>query len=115
MPQTKFLLSLAFHPIQRGIGCAQKFVDARAVLGIYGKADADGNSGLLAVTLQLLADSESGLGCFGFARLRKNQSKLIAAIPRRSINRPAAATQGCAQTLDGPASCQVPILIVDFL
>ena len=31
MPQTKFLLSLALHPIQRGIGCAQKFVDARVM------------------------------------------------------------------------------------
>ena len=76
MPQTKFLLSLALHAIQRAIGSAQKFFDGRAVCRIDGDPHADGDSGLLAISLQLLADSRGSLRGFCIRRIPEESAQI---------------------------------------
>ena len=62
MPQTKFFVAFALHAVERTIGCAEKFLDGRTIVGINGDADAYTDRGLLAIVLQKFADARGGLG-----------------------------------------------------
>ena len=104
MPETYVPYSPPLHFIERQVSGAQKLLDRRPIFRINCLAHADCDEGLQPVVRKALADPRGRLFGVAPARFRQDERKLVAAVTRGRVNRPAAASQDLSQTLDRAAS-----------
>ena len=95
---------LAFHGIESPVRCVYKGSDGNGILWITDNSSADGNPWLFFIFHNQTANPVSYQFRGGYAGLRQDQSKLVPALPRCGVYRPAAVCQDVRQPAERPVS-----------
>jgi hypothetical protein len=103
-----------FFRVQMLVCFRKQFLDAFAIAAVNSDAYACGKPRCFLIFGHQLADAAGDALGFLFLRLRKDESELIAAIARRSVNGAAMNAQELRSAAKGAASDQVTEGIVDL-
>src|SRR5260370_1033461 len=101
--------------VELGVGIGEKFFDALAVAVVDGDADAGGDLRLLRVAGHDRADAVSDAFGFFTRSFRQNESEFVAAVARGGVDGAAMDAQDVPESIEGVATDEVTVRVVDFL
>ena len=104
-----------FFEVELGVGGGEKFFDALAVAIVDGDADAGGELRLLHVAGHDRTDAVGNALGFFVRSFRQNKSEFVAAIARGGVDGAAMDAQDVPEAIEGVATDEVTVRVVDFL